>query len=158
MNQFRELFREAKKLDYPYTIHAGECGNIQNIIDAVDAGAARVGHGIAMKGFQEVQKLCRDHHIGVEICPTSNLQTRAVSTLKEYPIREFLDNGVMVTVNTDNRTVSGTNLIQELSSLENAGVIAEPEMILLMEHALEAAFADDAVKQELYKMLKSYSL
>ena len=158
MNQFRELFREAKKLDYPYTIHAGECGNVQNIIDAVDAGAARVGHGIAMKGFQEVQKLCRDHHIGVEICPTSNLQTRAVSTLKEYPIREFLDNGVMVTVNTDNRTVSGTNLIQELSSLENAGVIAEPEMILLMEHALEAAFADDAVKQELYKMLKSYSL
>lgn len=120
--------------------------------------STRVGHGIAMKGFQEVQKLCRDHHIGVEICPTSNLQTRAVSTLKEYPIREFLDNGVMVTVNTDNRTVSGTNLIQELSSLENAGVIAEPEMILLMEHALEAAFADDAVKQELYKMLKSYSL
>lgn len=40
MNQFRELFREAKKLDYPYTIHAGECGNVQNIIDAVDAGAA----------------------------------------------------------------------------------------------------------------------
>ena len=44
MNQFRELFREAKKLDYPYTIHAGEYGNVQNIIDAVDAGAARVGH------------------------------------------------------------------------------------------------------------------
>ena len=110
-----------------------------------------------MKGFQEVQKLCRDHHIGVEICPTSNLQTRAVSTLK-VSYQRFLDNGVMVTVNTDNRTVSGTNLIQELSSLENAGVIAEPEMILLMEHALEAAFADDAVKQELYKMLKSYSL
>ena len=61
MNQFRELFREAKKLDYPYTIHAGECGSVQNIIDAVDAGAARVGHGVAMKGFQEVQKLCRDH-------------------------------------------------------------------------------------------------
>ena len=158
MNQFRELFREAKKLDYPYTIHAGECGNVQNIIDAVDAGAARVGHGVAMKGFQEVQKLCRDHHIGVETCPTSNLQTRAVSTLKEYPIRELLNNGVMVTVNTDNRTVSGTNLTRELSALKDAGVIAEPEMILLMEHALEAAFADDAVKQELYKMLKSYSL
>ena len=158
MENFTELFQKAKKLGLPFTIHAGECGNVQNIIDAVDAGAARVGHGIAMKGFQEVQKLCRDHHIGVEICPTSNLQTRAVSTLKEYPIREFLDNGVMVTVNTDNRTVSGTNLIQELSSLENAGVIAEPEMIILMEHALEAAFADDSVKQELYKMLKSYSL
>ena len=64
----------------------------------------------------------------------------------------------MVTVNTDNRTVSGTNLTRELSALKDASVIAEPEMILLMEHALEAAFADDAVKQELYKMLKSYSL
>lgn len=158
MNQFRELFREAKKLDYPYTIHAGECGSVQNIIDAVDAGAARVGHGVAMKGFPEVQKLCRDHHIGVETCPASNLQTRAVTTLKDYPVREFLNNGVLATVNTDNRTVSGTNLTQELAALKNAGVLAEPEMILLMENALDVAFADDAVKQELYKMLKSCTL
>ncbi len=156
MNQFRELFREAKKLDYPYTIHAGECGSVQNIIDAVDAGAARVGHGVAMKGFSEVQKLCRDHHIGVETCPTSNLQTRAVTTLKDYPVREFLNNGVLVTVNTDNRTVSGTNLSAELLALKNAGVIVEPEMVLLMENALDVAFADDAVKQELYKELRNF--
>ena len=96
------------------------------------------------------QKACIQKIVGREI-----LDSRGNPTVE---VDVFLDNGVMVTVNTDNRTVSGTNLIQELSSLENAGVIAEPEMILLMEHALEAAFADDAVKQELYKMLKSYSL
>ena len=153
MNQFRELFREAKKLDYPYTIHAGECGNVQNIIDAVDAGAARVGHGISMKGFQEVQKLCRDHHIGVEICPTSNLQTRAVSTLKEYPIREFLDNGVMVTVNTDNRTVSNTTMTKELEFIQKTYGVRDEEVLLLMRNAVDAAFASDTVKEKLYRKL-----
>ena len=158
MSRFGELFREARKLDYPYTIHAGECGSVQNIVDAIEAGASRIGHGVAMKGCLEVQKLCRDRHIGVETCPTSNLQTRAVTVLKDYPVREFLNNGILVSVNTDNRTVSGTTLTQELLALQNQGVIAEPETVILMENALEAAFADDAVKQELYKMLKSYSL
>ena len=158
MSRFGELFREARKLDYPYTIHAGECGSVQNIVDAIEAGASRIGHGVAMKGCLEVQKLCRDRHIGVETCPTSNLQTRAVTVLKDYPVREFLNNGILVSVNTDNRTVSGTTLTQELLALQNQGVIAEPETVILVENALEAAFADDAVKQELYKMLKSYSL
>ena len=81
-----------------------------------------------------------------------------MTVLKDYPVREFLNNGILVSVNTDNRTVSGTTLTQELLALQNQGVIAEPETVILMENALEAAFADDAVKQELYKMLKSYSL
>ena len=66
MSRFGELFREARKLDYPYTIHAGECGSVQNIVDAIEAGASRIGHGVAMKGCLEVQKLWRDRHIGVE--------------------------------------------------------------------------------------------
>ena len=78
-----------------------------------------------------------------------------MTVLKDYPVREFLDNGILVSVNTDNRTVSGTTLTQELLALQNQGVIAELETVILMENALEAAFADDAVKQELYKMLKS---
>ena len=81
-----------------------------------------------------------------------------MTVLKDYPVREFLNNGILVSVNTDNRTVSGTTLTQELLALQNQGVIAEPETVILMENALEAVFADDAVKQELYKMLKSYSL
>ena len=78
MSEFMELFGQAKKLGMPFTIHAGECGNVQNILDSVEAGALRIGHGIAMRGNSEVQKMIREKGIGVEMCPISNLQTKAV--------------------------------------------------------------------------------
>ena len=60
MSEFMELFGQAKKLGMPFTIHAGECGNVQNILDSVEAGALRIGHGIAMRGNSEVQKMIRE--------------------------------------------------------------------------------------------------
>ena len=110
MSEFMELFGQAKKLGMPFTIHAGECGNVQNILDSVEAGALRIGHGIAMRGNSEVQKMIREKGIGVEMCPISNLQTKAVESESQYPLREFLDNGIKVTINTDNRTVSNTTM------------------------------------------------
>ncbi|MFZ2933833.1 MAG: adenosine deaminase, partial [Agathobacter rectalis] len=56
MSGFMELFKYAKQLGLPFTIHAGECGNAQNIIDAVEAGAARIGHGIAMRGHGDLER------------------------------------------------------------------------------------------------------
>ena len=60
----------------------------------------------------------RDRGIGIELCPISNLQTKAVASADEYPIREFLDAGLKVTINTDNRTVSNTTLSKELEFIE----------------------------------------
>ena len=80
MSEFMKLFGQAKKLGMPFTIHAGECGNVQNILDSVEAGALRIGHGIAMRGNSEVQKMIREKGIGVEMCPISNLQTKAVES------------------------------------------------------------------------------
>ena len=57
MTEFMELFEQTKKLGMPFTIHAGECGNAHNIVDAIEAGAKRIGHGIAMRGHEEIQKL-----------------------------------------------------------------------------------------------------
>lgn len=56
MSEFMELFKKTKALGMPFTLHAGECGNVQNILDSVEAGAGRIGHGIAMRGHADVQK------------------------------------------------------------------------------------------------------
>ncbi len=56
MAQFMELFQNTRKLEMPFTLHAGECGSVQNIVDAVKAGAGRIGHGIAMRGHYNIQK------------------------------------------------------------------------------------------------------
>ena len=140
MSEFMELFGQAKKLGMPFTIHAGECGNVQNILDSVEAGALRIGHGIAMRGNSEVQKMIREKGIGIEMCPISNLQTKAVESESQYPLREFLDNGIKVTINTDNRTVSNTTMTKELQFIQEHYRITDEEIRLMMINAVDTAF------------------
>lgn len=149
--EFRNVFEYAKKLDYPYTIHAGECGSIQSILDAVEMGAKRIGHGIAMMGHPQVMKVIADKHIGVEMCPISNYQTKAVKPGETYPIREFAQAGVLVTINTDNRLVSNTSIAKEMNFLHQNFGITEEELRQYQQNAIEAAFCDDSVKHEIRK-------
>ncbi len=149
--RFRKVFDYAKKLDYPFTIHAGECGSVQSILDAVDMGAKRIGHGIAMSGFPEVQKLLAAKGIGVEMCPISNYHTKAVQPGDVYPFREFMKNGVPVTVNTDNRTVSNTTIWKEIKFLHDNFGITEEELLQARKNAIEMAFCDEDTKHILIK-------
>lgn len=153
MTEFMELFEQTRKLGMPFTIHAGECGNAQNIVDAIEAGAKRIGHGIAMRGHEEIQKLVKERHIGVEICPISNLQTKAVKRPEEYPIKEFLNAGLLVSVNTDNRTVSSTSMTKELEFIQSMYGVSDEEILLMMRNAAETAFASEELKHRLYKKL-----
>ncbi len=148
---FGEVFAEAGRLGYPFTIHAGECGSVQSVLDAVSMGAARIGHGIALRGNPEAMKLCADRKIGIELCPISNYQTKALQAGDTYPLREFLRHGLCTTINTDNRTVSHTTLDREYEFLKREHQITEEEILLCQKHAIEAAFAADEVKQELLK-------
>ena len=153
MAQFMELFQNTRKLEMPFTLHAGECGSVQNIVDAVKAGAGRIGHGIAMRGHYNIQKELADRGIGIEMCPISNLQTKAVNSPSEYPIREFLNTGLKVSINTDNRTVSNTSLTKELQFIQDTYGIQEEEIRLMMKNAVDTAFATDEVKERLYSEL-----
>lgn len=149
MTEFIHLFQKVKKFGMPCTIHAGECGNADNIVDAVKVGAKRIGHGIAMRGRDDIQELVKKAGVGIEMCPISNLQTKAVSCQEEYPLREFLDKGLLVTINTDNRAVSGTSLTKELEFITAAYGIRDEEIRLCMKNAVEVSFADERTKEEL---------
>ena len=154
MSEFMELFKKTKALGMPFTLHAGECGNVQNILDSVETGAGRIGHGIAMRGYADVQKELQKKGIGIEMCPISNLQTKAVAGPEEYPIREFWDGGLKVTVNTDNRTVSDTTMTKELEFIQKNYGIRDEEILQMMKNAIDTAFADDSIKDKICKMLK----
>ncbi|XCP86930.1 adenosine deaminase [Roseburia hominis] len=153
MHDFISLFRDVKKLGMPFTIHAGECGSSQNIEEAILCGAGRIGHGIAMRGNVRIMELCRSEGIGIEMCPISNLQTKAVRSKAEYPLREFLDQGLKVTINTDNRMVSGTTIEKEIAFVREEYGISGTEVELMMKNAVETAFASDDVKHELLRKL-----
>ncbi len=154
MSQFMELFQNARKLEMPFTIHAGECGSVQNIMDSVKAGAGRIGHGIALRGHYDLQRELATHGIGIEMCPISNLQTKAVNSTAEYPLREFLNAGLTVSVNTDNRTVSNTSLTKELQFIQKVYGIRDEEIPLLMKNAVDTAFVSEEEKERLYSELQ----
>ena len=156
MKNFVYLFGEAKQLGLPFVIHAGECGSAENIREAVECGARRIGHGIAMKGHPDIIKLVKDTRTGVEMCPISNLQTKAVEGPEDYPMREFLDNGLLVTVNTDNRTVSNTSISRELGFIQETYGIRDDELKLMMENAVRVSFAGDSVKDRILKEIRAF--
>lgn len=154
MSDFMELFGKVRELGMPFTIHAGECGEAKNIADSIEAGAERIGHGIAMRGKPEIQRKVKGKGVGIEMCPISNLQTKAVKSTEEYPLREFLNAGLLVTVNTDNRTVSGTSMTKELDFIQKTYGISDEEIMLLLRNAVETSFTDDDLKGRLYQRLK----
>lgn len=141
--QFRELFAKAKEWGIPFTIHSGECGSVENVREAIKLGAKRLGHGIALEKSAELRRVCKEKQIGIEMCPTSNLQTKAVKDWKQYPLEQFLKEGLMVSIHTDNRTVSGTTLQKEESYFTQE-VIRQCTL-----NAIETAFTTEEIKHEL---------
>ncbi|NLL80056.1 MAG: adenosine deaminase, partial [Clostridiales bacterium] len=155
MKDFSGLFEEASRMGFPFTLHAGECGSVENIIESIKCGAARIGHGIAMRGQREVIALCRNRHIGIEMCPVSNLQTKAVPDKSVYPLREFLDSGLLITVNTDNRAVSNTTITKEMEFIQREYGVRDEELWQLTRNAVEVSFAKEPVKERLFDRIKA---
>ena len=134
---YKHLFEAAHKMGIPYTIHAGEADGPESIRDAVNMGAARIGHGVRAIEDESVMRLLRDNKIPLEMCPTSNLNTRVISDIRDYPIKKYMDMGIIVTVNSDNTSVSDTDVKAELGLMSEVFKIDE-DMLLL--NAVKAAF------------------
>lgn len=116
-SQYRELFAYARSLGVPYTIHAGEAAGPESIWAALEMGASRIGHGVRAREDPALVKELAQRQIPLELCFTSNVQTKAVASPADFPLREYLAQGVCCTVNTDNTTVSGTTLREEYKKL-----------------------------------------
>ena len=149
----KELFEEAVRQHIPFTIHAGECGSFENVLRAIRMGAKRIGHGIALKNSREALEECVQRKVALELCPVSNYQTKAVRDFEEYPFRMFLEAGIPVTVNTDNRTVSNTTIAEEFELLRRICGLSEPEEKQIYINSVQYSFAEQSVKEELIKML-----
>ncbi|MFE4667417.1 adenosine deaminase [Streptomyces sp. NPDC056716] len=131
----------------PFTIHAGEAHGLPSIHQALEVcGAQRIGHGVRIMDDIVDGKLgrlagwVRDRRIALEMCPTSNLQTGAAASIADHPITVLKDLGFRVTLNTDNRLVSGTTMTREMALLmEHAGWTVE-DLRAVTVNAVKSAF------------------
>ncbi|KAB1978932.1 adenosine deaminase [Streptomyces triticiradicis] len=142
-----DAFEHLRRESVPFTIHAGEAHGLPSIHQALQVcGAQRIGHGVRITEDIVDGKLgrlagwVRDRRIALEMCPTSNLQTGAATSIAEHPITALRDLGFRVTLNTDNRLVSGTTMTREMSLLvEEAGWGVE-DLRTVTVNALKSAF------------------
>ena len=98
------------------TVHAGEAYGPPSIAQALHyCGAHRIGHGVRLREDGDLLNYVNDHRIPIECCPSSNVQTGAVADMASHPFKFYLDFGIRVTINTDNRLITDTTMTKELS-------------------------------------------
>src|SRR5699024_251334 len=110
---YKEEFEEAQRLGIPVTIHAGEADGAESVKTALEFGAVRIGHGV--RSFEDpglLQELKR-RQTCLEMCPTSNRQTKAIENMEQYPFTDYLKMGICVTINTDDMAISRTTIQKE---------------------------------------------
>jgi len=153
-----KAFALAKREGLRRTVHAGEVASPDSIREALDLlGAERIGHGVRIDESMELQDRAKATRLPLEMCPLSNVQTRAVVSLKAHPIDRLFRKGLHVTVSTDARTVSDTTTSGEFERLEKTFGWGMAEFWRCQEHAAEAAFVSDEVRALLLAKLSHCS-
>jgi adenosine deaminase len=146
--RFVDPIHLAKEYGYRVTIHAGETGIGKNVLEAVKLlGAERVGHGVFIKECAEAYEIVKERQVVLEMCPTSNVQTKAVLHYSEHPIYKFHKDGIKVTINTDNRTVSDTTMAKEIHLVNKEFNLSEVDYRQIYLNSVEASFADQETKE-----------
>ena len=120
---------------------------------AIEMGAKRIGHGIAAMQDEKLMAYLKEHQIPLEVCVTSNVQTKGAASYEVHPILRMLEYGIAVTMNTDNMTVSGTNLDNEAGLIvSRLGMTAQQEKAML-ENSICAAFLSGEEKDALREII-----
>ncbi len=152
--RYADLFLLAQNLEIPFTIHCGEASGASSIISALSFSPKRVGHGVHAIEDENVMNYLKANAIPLELCPKSNLDTKAVKSLKEFPIKTFIEKGIIVTLNTDDMTVSNTNLKNEYELIHKLG-LSDQELKQIAINSINSAFISKREKQDLINYLES---
>lgn len=143
-------FRAAARANLPITIHAGEAFGPASIREALhECGANRIGHGTRLYEDADLMAWVNDFRIPVEVCLTSNIQTRVSPSFETHPVRTFFDAGLVTTLNTDNRLMSGTTVTGEYWRAHRHLGFGWDELQALALMSFEAAFLPWREKQAL---------
>jgi adenosine deaminase len=152
--RYAAAFEYARSHDLACTCHAGEGAGAESVRDAVHGcGCDRVGHGTRIIEDPSLLDYLTDRQLCVECCLTSNVQTHAAAGYAAHPFRRYFDRGMNVTLNTDNRLMSGVTLVDEYAhAVEQLGFTA-PELVRVARNGFASAFLPYAEREALLARL-----
>jgi len=146
----QKAFEYAYKHDLSRTVHAGEADGAHSIHDAIyGLKAERIGHGTHLFEDTALMHYVRDKQIPLEVCLSSNIQTKAVQSLENHPIKEYFEQEIPVTLNTDSYLISGTSITKEFELAQHIYQFDKRNLATLSLNAFKAAFLPKDEKQDL---------
>ena len=156
--QFAPYFERALALGLHSVPHAGESTGPETVWDALrHLKAERIGHGTSLVQDPELVAYLGEHRIPIEVCPTSNIATGVVKDLDQHPIRQMVDAGLLVTVNSDDPPMFGTELSREYEVAAKLLGLDERGVAELAKNAVEASYLDAEAKRALIAEIDEYA-
>jgi aminodeoxyfutalosine deaminase len=137
---FKDLFKKAAGRGLRLTAHAGETGGAESVWAALNIGAERIGHGLAIATDPELAEVLAEKQIPVEVCITSNLRTKVCSGIRSHPVRSLFDAGIMVTLNTDDPAMFQTTMSGEFELAQKEFGFSDDHLRELARNSFEASF------------------
>ena len=155
--QFQPHFDAARAAGLHSVPHAGETTGPETVWDAIRLlGAERIGHGTSAAQDPALLAHLAEAGIPLEVCPSSNVATRAVATLAEHPLRTFVDAGVTVSINSDDPPMFGTTLCREYEVAAELLALDEAGLADLSRAAVRSSFAPEDVKARILDEIDGY--
>jgi len=147
---FTQHFKQVRDSGLNITVHAGEAAGSEAIWYAIEQlGANRIGHGVKAIEDPKLMDYLAKHQIGIESCPTSNIQTSTVESYQTHPIKKFLEHGLLVSLNTDDPGVSDIEIDHEYTVAARAIGLTTANLKTLQENGLKQAYLSASEKQQL---------
>ena len=153
---FRDLYREASKAGLRLTAHAGESIGPASIWSAINIGAERLGHALTAQDDPELLDVLAQKQIPLEINVTSNVRTGCCGSLNEHPVKRYFDSGLMVTINSDDPPMFGSNLLEEYVLVQEQFEFTLEQMRELAANSVEASFLPPERKIALLERVEQY--
>ncbi|WP_037582968.1 adenosine deaminase [Stigmatella aurantiaca] len=148
----KDAFQLILKNNVNCTAHAGEAFGPESISQAIHyLGAHRIGHGTRLREDGDLLNYVNDHRIPLEVCPTSNVQTGAVTSLAAHPLKFYFDYGLRVTINTDNRLITDTTVTKELWVAHKELGLSLEDLTTILVSGFKSAFLPFREKQDLLR-------
>jgi len=147
---FENHFKQVRDAGLNVSVHAGEAAGPESVWHAIEKlGATRIGHGVACADDQKLMDYMRDHQISIESCLTSNYQTGTIKDLATHPVKTFLDNNLLVCLNTDDPAVENIELEGEYQLAKDILGFNIEQMTQLQQNAVQMSFLSAHEKKQL---------
>ncbi|MGF1740896.1 adenosine deaminase [Vibrio profundum] len=147
---FVDHFKQVRDAGLNITVHAGEAAGAESMWQAINQlGASRIGHGVNAIHDPKLMDYLAEHKIGIESCLTSNFQTSTIDSIANHPVKQFLEHGILATLNTDDPAVEGIELPHEYQVAAPQAGLSQEQIRQAQINGLDVAYLSEQEKQQL---------